>query len=136
MTVAVAPSRCTQLRVRYADTDGMGVAYYANHLVWFEVGRSEWLRRGGRSYADMEKAGVSLPVLEAHCEYRRPARYDDELEVAARPSLATPARLRFDYEIRRCRDQTLIAHGHTIHAAVDRHGRPRRLPDYVREMVA
>src|SRR5262245_36376771 len=68
-------ARATRVRVRYADTDQMGVVYYANYLVWFEVGRTEWLREAGWNYRDMEETGVSLPVIEAHCEYRQPARY-------------------------------------------------------------
>ena len=75
------PDRTTRVRVRYADTDQMGVVYYANYLVWFEVGRTEWLRDAGWNYRDMEEAGISLPVIEAHCEYRQSARYDDEIEI-------------------------------------------------------
>ena len=71
----------TRVRVRYAETDRMGVVYYANYLVWFEVGRTDWLRETGWTYREMEQDGVSLPVIEAHCEYRQPARYDDELEI-------------------------------------------------------
>ena len=72
----------TRVRVRYADTDRMGVVYYANYLVWFEVGRTEWLRETGWSYREMEADGIALPVIEAQCEYRQPARYDDEIEIA------------------------------------------------------
>jgi acyl-CoA thioester hydrolase len=64
-------ARKTRVRVRYADTDQMGVAYYANYLVWFEVARTEWLRDGGWSYRQMEADGIALPVIEAHCEYRQ-----------------------------------------------------------------
>ncbi|HCH37026.1 MAG TPA: acyl-CoA thioesterase, partial [Acidobacteria bacterium] len=69
------------VRVRYAETDKMGVVYHANYLVWFEIGRTDLLRTIGWTYRQMESAGISLPVIEAHCEYRKPARYDDELEV-------------------------------------------------------
>ena len=117
-----------EFRVRYAETDRMGVVYYANYLVWFEVGRTDWLRDGGWSYREMEHEGVSLPVVEAHCEYRRPARYDDELEIATRASLLSPVRVRFDYEVRRAGEAAPSASGYTIHAAVDRGGRPCRLP--------
>src|SRR5262245_28192662 len=81
LRVASTAARRTQVRVRYADTDQMGVVYYANYLVWFEVARTEWLREGGWSYREMEADGISLPVIEAHCEYRQPARYDDEIEI-------------------------------------------------------
>ena len=75
----------TRVRVRYAETDKMGVVYYANYLVWFEVGRTEWLRQTGWSYRDMElDSGVQLPVIEVHCDYRQPARYDDELNITTR----------------------------------------------------
>jgi acyl-CoA thioester hydrolase len=131
-----AAFRRTTVRVRYADTDQMGVDYYANYLRWFEVGRTEWLRAGGWSYREMEEIGLSLPVLEARCHYRKPARYDDEVAIDARGSLASPVRLRFDYQIRRAADGTLLAEGHTVHAAVDGTGRPRRLPERVRELVA
>jgi acyl-CoA thioester hydrolase len=128
-------SRQIRLRVRYADTDRMGVVYYANYLVWFEVARTEWLRDSGWSYRQMEEDGVSLPVIEAHCEYRRPARYDDEIEIATRATLLTPVRIRFDYEVRQPGTAGLAAVGHTIHAALDPRGRPSRLPERVRELV-
>ena len=127
--------RKTRLRVRYADTDRMGVVYYANYLVWFEVGRTEWLRETGWTYRDMESDGLALPVIEAHCEYRQPARYDDEIEITTRATLLSPVRLRFDYEITRVADDTLSAAGHTIHAAIDHAGKPCRMPARVREIL-
>jgi acyl-CoA thioester hydrolase len=127
----------TTIRVRYADTDRMGVVYYANYFVWFEVGRTEWLRDNGWSYRDMEAdGGVMLPVIEAHCDYRQSARYDDILEIRTRATLLTPVRVRFDYEIVRTSDTVVAATGHTVHAALDAGGRPRRLPDRVRAMLA
>ena len=128
--------RTTLVRVRYAETDRMGVVYYANYLVWFEVGRTEWLRETGWSYREMELDGVSLPVIEARCEYRQPARYDDEIEIGTRATLLTPVRIRFDYEVIRSRDQVLAAVGHTVHAALDPGGRPCRLPDRVRALLS
>jgi len=113
----------------------MGVVYYANYFVWFEVGRTEWLRETGWSYREMEHEGVSLPVIEAHCEYRQPARYDDDVEIHTRATLITPVRLRFDYELRRELNEPPVAVGHTIHAAVDANGRPCRLPARVRELI-
>ena len=82
----------------------------------------------------MEHDGTSLPVIEAHCEYRQPARYDDEIEIAARATLLTPVRIRFDYEVVRVAEAALAALGHTVHAAVDAGGKPCRLPQRVREM--
>jgi acyl-CoA thioester hydrolase len=128
--------RHTRIRVRYAETDQMGVAYYANYFVWFEVARTDWLRGTGWSYREMEADGISLPVIEAHCEYRRPARYDDEIVVQTRASLVTPVRVRFDYELLRPGDDQAAAVGHTVHAALDSAGRPCRLPARVRDLIA
>jgi acyl-CoA thioester hydrolase len=121
--------------VRYADTDQMGVAYYANYLVWFEVGRNEWLRESGWTYREMEQAGISLPVVEAYCEYRVPARYDDEIEIRTEAKTLSPVRVRFDYEARRVADDMLSATGHTVHAALGADGRPRRLPARVFQIL-
>jgi acyl-CoA thioester hydrolase len=131
-----AVTRRTLVRVRYAETDRMGVVYYANYLVWFEVGRCEWLRDTGWSYREMEADGVSLPVIEAHCEYRQSARYDDEIEIVTRATLLTPIRIRFDYDVVRRVDQVLTATGYTVHAALDAAGRPCRLPERVRAMLS
>ena len=126
----------TRVRVRYAETDRMGVVYYANYLVWFEVGRAEWLRHTGWSYGAMEReGGIQLPVIEAHCQYRQPARYDEEVDIAATATLLTPVRVRFDYRLTRAEDDLLLAEGHTVHAAVDVNGRPCRLPDRVRSTL-
>jgi acyl-CoA thioester hydrolase len=125
--------RSTRLRVRYAETDRMGVVYYANYLVWFEVGRTEWLRETGWSYREMEHEGVSLPVIEAHCEYRQPARYDDMIEIRTRATRLTPVRVRFDYDV--VRGDDTVAAGYTVHAALDRAGRPCRLPARVAEVL-
>lgn len=127
--------RRTRVRVRYADTDQMGVVYYANYLVWFEIGRTEWLRESGWSYRDMEAAGISLPVIEAHCEYRQSARYDDEIEIRTEAQVLTPVRIRFDYEARRTAGETVSAMGYTVHAAIGADGRPRRLPARVLEIL-
>ena len=114
----------------------MQVAYYANYFVWFEVGRCELLRTLGSSYRELEAAGLMLPVIDAHCEYRRPARYDDDLTILTRGSLMSPARVRFDYEVQRPADQAVTAVGRTVHAAVDREGRPTRLPAEIRKVLA
>jgi acyl-CoA thioester hydrolase len=123
------------VRVRYAETDKMGVVYYAHYLVWFEVGRTDWLRDTGWTYRAMEDEGVGLPVIEARCEYRAGARYDDELEIRTTARLLSPVRLAFDYDVVRAGDGQSIASGHTVHAAVDRTGRPVRLPVRVRELL-
>jgi acyl-CoA thioester hydrolase len=131
----VTPPRSTStLRVRYAETDNMGVVYYANYLVWFEVGRTDLLRRAGWSYREMEIEGFALPVIEARCEYRQPARYDDEIEVRTAGSMVSPVRIRFDYEVVRSADQAPLAAGHTVHATLDRNGRPCRMPARARSL--
>ena len=123
-------------RVRYAETDKMGVVYYANYFVWFEIGRTDWLRASGATYRVMEDEGLGLPVIEAHCEYRAGARYDDEVEIRTAAALRSPVRLAFDYEVLRHEDGALLASGYTVHAAVDRSGRPVRLPARVRDLFA
>jgi acyl-CoA thioester hydrolase len=127
----VTATFASRVRVRYAETDQMGVVYHANYFAWFEVARTDLLRTAGWTYREMEAAGFSLPVIEARCEYRQPARYDDELDVFVGGRLLSPVRVRFDYEIVRPADAAMIAAGHTVHASLDRSGRPCRLPDLV-----
>lgn len=124
------------VRVRYAETDKMGVVYYANYLVWFEVGRTDWLRDTGWTYRAMEHDGFQLPVIEAHCEYRQGARYDEELEIRTRASQVSAVRIQFDYEVVRAADGVALAHGHTVHATIGPAGRPARLPDRIKELFA
>jgi acyl-CoA thioester hydrolase len=114
----------------------MGVVYHANYLVWFEVGRTDLLRHAGWTYRDMEADGYSLPVLEAGCHYRQPARYDEELDVRTNGTLLSPVRVQFAYDIMRAADNVILATGHTVHAAVGRDGRPCRLPERVRALFA
>ena len=125
----------SQIRVRYAETDQMGIVYYANYLVWFEVGRTDLLRLTGWSYREMEADGFALPVVEAHCEYRQSARYDDELEIVTTGALVSPVRVKFDYQVVRTSDGTTLAGGHTVHASLDTGGKPRRLPDRIRSFL-
>ena len=122
------------MRVRYAETDKMGVVYHANYLVWFEIGRTDLLRTIGWTYRQMESSGVSLPVIEAHCEYRKPARYDDELEVGTRGELLSPTRVCFNYEIRWL-DGEVSAIGRTVHAAITEQTRPCRLPEQISSVL-
>lgn len=113
----------------------MGVAYYANYFVWFEVGRCELLRSLGRSYRELETDGVRLPVIEAHCKFRDSARYDDELQVATTGSLISPVRIQFRYDVSRQSDGTHLAAGRTVHAAVDGAGKPRRLSEEIQAIL-
>ena len=130
------PSSVTTLRVRYAETDQMGVVYYANYLVWFEVARADLLRGLGWTYREMEAAGVFLPVIEAHCEYRRPARYDEQIEVRTQGRVCSPVRMEFSYDVVLTPANEIAAVGRTVHAALGRDGRPCRLPDRIREAFA
>jgi acyl-CoA thioester hydrolase len=114
----------------------MGVVYYANYLVWFEVARADLLRSLGWTYREMEAAGVLLPVIEAHCEYKRPARYDEQIEVRTQGRVSSPIRMEFTYDVVLMSGGELAAVGRTVHAALGRDGRPCRLPDRVREVFA
>ncbi len=125
-----------EVRVRYAETDKMGVAYYANYFVWFEVGRCELLRTLGGSYSQLEETGLMLPVIEAHCEYRMPARYDDALTIKTEGSLKSRARVTFSYEVTRQTTNDLLASGTTVHAATDPRGRPQRVPPTLQALLA
>jgi acyl-CoA thioester hydrolase len=124
----------TTIRVRYAETDQMGVVYYANYFVWFEVARGELLRNHGWTYREMEGTGVMLPVVDAQCEYLRPARYDDEIEIRTEGLMLSPVRMSFTYEVRANGRDGLVSTGRTLHAAVDRNGRPCRLPERIAEV--
>ena len=125
-----------EIRVRYAETDQMRVAHHASYLVWFEAGRTEFIRACGRSYAQLEEDGWLLVVIEAHCRYRRPARYDDVLTLRTRLRELGPARVSFGYELVRAADGIVLADGWTVHAAVDRGGRVRRVPESLRGLLA
>jgi len=131
----VAVAAC-QVRVRYAETDKMGVAYYANYFVWFEVGRCELLRTLGGSYNQLEETGLRLPVIDAQCNYRAPARYDDALTITTTGSLKSRARVEFCYEVSRQATNELLASGITVHAATNPSGRPQRVPQALQVMLA
>jgi len=124
----------TTVRVRYAETDQMGVVYYANYFIWFEIGRVELCRRVGFEYKQMEIEDDSfLIVAEASCRYKRPARYDDLLTIRTRVVQAQKRTIRFAYEILRQGDNELIATGETLHVICDRQGRPKSLPEKYRK---
>jgi acyl-CoA thioester hydrolase len=110
----------TRLRVRYAETDQMGVVYHSNHFVWFEVGRVELLRQLGFSYRDMEREdGRFIAVAEAKCRYRAPVRYDEEVVVRTRLRNVRESVIHFSYELLRAADGSLIAEGETTHIVTD-----------------
>ncbi len=124
----------TTVRVRYADTDKMGVVYYGNYMKYFEIGRTELLRSIGLPYVELEQAGVLLPVLEAHAEYLLPAKYDDLLEIDATYAVEHTALITMQYTIRRGMD-TLVR-GYTRHSFVDATTfRPVRPPQIFRSAI-
>jgi acyl-CoA thioester hydrolase len=110
----------TSLRVRYAETDQMGVVYHANYIIWFEVGRVEMFRQLGFTYSEMEEQdGVHVVVVEARCRFKAPARYDELIRVRTRMLNVRNSLLHFGYEILRATDETLLAEGETVHLIVD-----------------
>ncbi|HXG93583.1 MAG TPA: thioesterase family protein [Blastocatellia bacterium] len=119
----------SRVKVRYAETDQMGVAYYANYFVWFEVGRSQYCNDCGFSYRDMEReTGLFMIVAEARCRYKTPARYEDDLIVRTIITELTKRTLRFGYEIHRA-DGVLCATGETLHVLINSEGRPSSFPE-------
>jgi acyl-CoA thioester hydrolase len=130
------PTSVTTLRVRYAETDRMGVVYYANYFVWFEVARADLLRSLGWTYREMEETGVLLPVIEAQCEYKRPAQYDDEVAIETTGVIMSPVRIEFQYRVTVAGQTEPAATGRTMHAATTVDGRPCRLPARVHEVFA
>jgi acyl-CoA thioester hydrolase len=121
-----------RFRVRYAETDQMGVVYHANYLVWMEMARTELCRQRGISYREMEKrSGLHLVVAEVRCRYLQPARYDDEILASAWLESAHPRMVSFAYEIRRAEDGVLLATGQTRHVFV-RDGKPVKIPEEYR----
>jgi len=121
----------TEFRVRYSETDQMGTFYNARALEWFECGRTELFRALGLPYAEMEKRGVLLPVVEAHLEFRGRARYDDLLRMSSRVMFVGKVRLRFDHEIVQAADGRPVVSGYTIHAITDSEGKPIRPPPWL-----
>lgn len=123
------------VRVRYAETDQMGVVYHGNYAQYFEMGRVEWLRNLGISYKWMEENGIMLPVVSLTMNYKKPARYDDELTVKTIFKNQTSVKIEFDYEIYNDK-QELLTTGNSILVFVDmKTGRPTMPPDYVREKL-
>ena len=136
----------TEIRVRYAETDQMGIVYYANYLVWFEIGRVEMLRALGHAYNDLEMDhGIILPVVHASCRYRAPAKYDDEIEIETRPTMLRGTVLKFAYRVYRKakeagEERVLLAEGETVHVACDdklnRIPLPEKYVDALKAMMA
>ena len=120
----------TRLRVRYAETDQMGVVYHSNHLVWFEIGRVELMRQLGFSYRDMERDdGCFIAVAEVKCRYRAPVRYDEEVVVRTRLKGVRESVVQFTYELVRAENGALLAEGETTHIVTDANMKVAALPE-------
>ncbi|HUL15891.1 MAG TPA: thioesterase family protein [Terriglobales bacterium] len=123
------------LRVRYAETDQMGVVYHSNFFIWFEVGRVELIRALGMEYKRMEtEDDCHIVVADAHCRYHHPARYDEVLRVRTRIAESKNRVIRFSYEVFRDGDMQLLATGETVHVICGRNGKPKLLPGKYREV--
>ncbi|NLL20949.1 MAG: acyl-CoA thioesterase [Firmicutes bacterium] len=114
----------TIIRVRYIATDQMGVVHHANYFAWFEIGREEYFRELGMSYKYLEQNGIFMPIVEAYCKFKSPARYDDQLRIITRLNLLQEVKLGFQYDIIEVEKNTPIAYGHTIQGLVDKNGKP------------
>jgi len=120
-------------RVIFGDTDQMGVVYYGNYLRFFEASRAAFLRSFGKSHRDLDDWGVALPVVEAHCRYRKPAYYEDLLDIDVDVDELRGASMRFVYQVRR--GSEVLADGWTRHAAIGLDGRPRAVPGPLRDLI-
>lgn len=126
----------TEIRVRYAETDQMGIVHNSNYFVWFEVGRSEFCRARGFSYKDMEEKDNALMVVaESYCRYKSPAYYEDVLTIRTRVEAIRSRSLTFIYQIYRSTDDTLIAVGETTHLVTDNRKKVRTLPEIYKEKL-
>lgn len=119
-----------EIRVRYQETDAMGVLHHANYFTYFELGRIELLRACGLSYREMEEMGLLMVVVRAECKYHRPARYDDVLRLRTKVTRVTAAKVEHTYEL--YRGDELLAEGQSVLACIDRQGIVQRIPDWMR----
>lgn len=130
----------SEIRVRYAESDQMGVAYHANYLVWCEVGRTDLIRQLGMTYAEMERRGVMLAVADAHLRYHASARYDDVVRIVTRLTGVRSRMVTFAYDLRRVdaggNDAERLASATTTLVSIDREGKPTALPAEMRDMLA
>jgi acyl-CoA thioester hydrolase len=124
----------TDIRVRYAETDQMGIVHHSNYLIWFEVGRSDLCRSRGFSYKDMEVDNALMVVAETYCRHRSPAFYEDIITVRIKVGEVRSRSLRFDYQVYRRSDDTIIAEGETLHVVTDQNKRVRVLPETYKKL--
>jgi acyl-CoA thioester hydrolase len=124
-----------EYRVRYGDTDKMGISYYANYLVWFEAARTEYFRALGLPYTECEKQGYFLPVVVANIKYISSSTYDDLIVIRTSVSEIGRTSMRFQYQVFRSASPKLLAEGFTVHVFVDEKMKPRRVPESVKKIV-
>ena len=125
-----------KLRARFAETDAMRVVHHTAYFVWFEVARTEMLRSLGLPYTEIQRRGFHTPLVEAHANYLAPARYDDEVQVTVRPSKIGRSSIRMDFEIVKLPGKELLCTGHSVHVLVGSDGRPKAIPDDLREKLS
>ena len=123
----------TEIKVRYAETDGMGVVHHSRYYPWFEVGRTELFASGGKSYGDMERAGVMMPLVETRCRYISPAVYEDVLTIRTIIKALSPIKIEFEYDVIRKADGALLAKGYTLMAFTSKSFKPVNLKKYLPE---
>ena len=125
----------TEVRVRYAETDQMGIVHHSNYLIWFEFARSEFCRSRGFSYLEMERDDAFMVVAESYCRYKAPAYYEDVLTIRANVADVRSRSIQFVYEVFRASDDTIIAEGETLHLVTDSEKRVKRIPEIYREKL-
>ena len=125
-----------RLRARFSETDAMKVVHHTAYFNWFEVARTEMLRKGGVPYTEVQRRGVNFPLVEAFANYKAPAKYDDEVEVKIRASKVGRSSLRLDYEVMKLPGKELLCIGHTVHVLVGSDGKPTKIPDDLREKLS
>ena len=126
----------SKVRVRYAETDAMGIVYHSNYYVWFEVGRGDYMRQFDVSYKHMEELGVILPVVETFCRYKSPACYDDLVTIKTQVKEISPVKVRFVYQAIRDADNVLLAEGETLHVFTDKSKKPINLKKNYSELFS
>lgn len=124
----------TNITVRYAETDQMGIAHHSNYPIWFEAGRTDMIRKIGYPYSKLEKRGLRIPLIELKCKYRNAAKYEDELLVATEVRELTFSRITFHYEIIRKSDRAILATGETVHVWTNANMKPVNLKKYMPEV--
>ncbi|GBE30767.1 acyl-CoA thioesterase YbgC [bacterium BMS3Bbin04] len=130
-----SPWVISQKRVPYGHTDKMGHVYYGHALLYFEMGRTEWMREGGMTYRQFEEDGLFVPVVEAYVRYRGRIFYDDLIEISTSATSVGRTRYKFFYEMRRAGEEKVLYEGNTVHGIVDSNGRPKRVPPMFIEML-